>query len=81
MYDRRLIGGCWGVPLAWDGTPADLPGGFTESLARSVESQEAGLPPLGEPAVVDLGEFGHVETEVRPDPPTQLPYEVQVSDS
>ncbi|MEV6410526.1 GNAT family N-acetyltransferase [Kribbella sp. NPDC051718] len=42
---RRLIGGCWGVPLPWDGTVADLPGGFTDSLARSVDSYEAGLTP------------------------------------
>ncbi|TDU90785.1 hypothetical protein EV138_4380 [Kribbella voronezhensis] len=43
--DRRLIAGCWGVPIAWDGTVADLPGGFTDSLARSVESYEAGVVP------------------------------------
>jgi GNAT superfamily N-acetyltransferase len=43
--DRRLIAGCWGVPLAWDGTVEDLPGGFTESLARSVTSYEAGVVP------------------------------------
>jgi GNAT superfamily N-acetyltransferase len=42
---RRLIGGCWGVPLAWDGTVADLPGGFTDSLGRSVEAYEAGVEP------------------------------------
>jgi GNAT superfamily N-acetyltransferase len=42
---RRLIGGCWGVPLAWDGTVSDLPGGFTDSLARSVDSYEAGVEP------------------------------------
>jgi GNAT superfamily N-acetyltransferase len=43
--DRRLIAGCWGVPIAWNGTVADLPGGFTESLARSVTSYEAGVEP------------------------------------
>jgi len=43
--DRRLIAGCWGVPLAWDGTVADLPGGFTDSLARSVTSYEEGVVP------------------------------------
>lgn len=43
--ERRLIGGCWGVPIAWDGTVADLPGGFTDSLARSVLSHEAGVVP------------------------------------
>ena len=34
--DERLIAGCWGVPIAWDGTVDDLPGGFTDTLARSV---------------------------------------------
>jgi len=43
--DRRLIAGCWGVPIAWDGSVEDLPGGFTDSLARSVESYEAGVVP------------------------------------
>ena len=43
--DRRLIAGCWGVPLAWDGTVADLPGGFTDALARSVTAYEKGVVP------------------------------------
>lgn len=43
--ERRLIAGCWGVPIAWDGTVEDLPGGFTDSLARSVDSYEAGTEP------------------------------------
>jgi GNAT superfamily N-acetyltransferase len=43
--ERRLIGGCWGVPIAWDGSVEDLPGGFTDSLRRSVESHEAGVVP------------------------------------
>ncbi|TDW88774.1 hypothetical protein EV647_5783 [Kribbella sp. VKM Ac-2566] len=43
--DRRLIAGCWGVPIAWDGTVADLPGGFTDSLARSVNSYEENVVP------------------------------------
>jgi GNAT superfamily N-acetyltransferase len=42
---RRLIGGSWGVPLPWDGTVADLPGGFTDSLVRSVDSYEAQVQP------------------------------------
>ena len=32
--DERLIAGCWGVPIAWDGTVDDLPGGFTDALVR-----------------------------------------------
>lgn len=43
--DRRFIGGCWGVPIRWDGAVADLPGGFTESMARAVEEHEAGAVP------------------------------------
>ncbi|WP_344144389.1 hypothetical protein [Kribbella yunnanensis] len=43
--DDHLAAGCWGVPLAWDGTVADLPGGYTDSLARSVTSYEAGVVP------------------------------------
>jgi GNAT superfamily N-acetyltransferase len=43
--DERLIGGCWGVPIAWDGTVGDLPGGFTDTLARSVTSYEKGVVP------------------------------------
>jgi len=41
----RLIAGCWGVPLAWDGTVADLPGGYTDALVRAVEGHEAGAVP------------------------------------
>lgn len=45
VEDRRLIGGCWGVPIAWDETVSDLPGGFTDALGRAVESREAGVVP------------------------------------
>jgi GNAT superfamily N-acetyltransferase len=45
VSDERLIAGCWGVPIAWDGTVDDLPGGFTDTLARSVTSYEAGVVP------------------------------------
>jgi len=43
--ERRLIAGCWGVPIAWDGTVEDLPGGFTDSLSRSVTEHEQGVVP------------------------------------
>lgn len=43
--DGQLVGGCWGVPLTWDGTIDDLPGGFTDSLARSVGQHEPGIRP------------------------------------
>ncbi|TCC20085.1 hypothetical protein [Kribbella speibonae] len=45
VAEDRLIAGCWGVPIAWDGTVADLPGGFTDSLARSVTSYEENVVP------------------------------------
>jgi len=43
--DERLIAGCWGVPIAWDGTVEDLPAGFTGTLARAVTSYEEGVVP------------------------------------
>lgn len=45
VAEDRLIAGCWGVPIAWDGTVADLPGGFTDSLGRSVTSYEENVVP------------------------------------
>ena len=41
----RLVGGCWAVPVGWDGTVYDLPSGYTDALARSVEGHEAGVVP------------------------------------
>jgi GNAT superfamily N-acetyltransferase len=41
----RLLGACYGVPLRWDRTLADLPEGYTDSLARSVLEHEAGTRP------------------------------------
>ncbi|MFI7061910.1 hypothetical protein ACIBL3_13070 [Kribbella sp. NPDC050124] len=41
----RLIAGCWGVPIAWDGTVDDLPGGFTDAMVRAVTSYEEGVVP------------------------------------
>ncbi|MEV6285512.1 hypothetical protein [Kribbella sp. NPDC051770] len=43
--ERRLLAGCWGVALAWDGSVDDLPGGYTDALARAVTSYEAGISP------------------------------------
>lgn len=45
VAEDRLIAGCWGVPIAWDGTVSDLPGGFTDSLGRSVTSYEENVVP------------------------------------
>jgi hypothetical protein len=41
----RLVGGCWAAPVHWDGTVHDLPSGYTDALARSVEGHEAGVVP------------------------------------
>ena len=38
-----LVGGCWAVPIAWDGSLDELPAGYTASLARAVEGREAGI--------------------------------------
>ena len=40
-----VAAGGWGVPLAWDGTPGDLPDGYDGSLARSVLDHESGRVP------------------------------------
>ncbi|WP_432942552.1 GNAT family N-acetyltransferase [Kribbella sp. CA-253562] len=42
---ERLQAGCWGVPIAWDGSVSDLPGGYTDAMARAVTSYEAGVEP------------------------------------
>jgi hypothetical protein len=39
------VAGGWGVPLRWDGTVGDLPGGYAESLVRAVEGREHGNAP------------------------------------
>jgi hypothetical protein len=41
----ELVGAGWGVPLCWDGTVADLPGGYTDALARALAAHDAGTPP------------------------------------
>lgn len=38
--DDRLVAGGWAVPVCWDGTVADLPGGYTDSLARALDAQD-----------------------------------------
>ncbi|MGC4937806.1 hypothetical protein [Kribbella sp. DT2] len=43
--ERRLLAGCWGVPLAWDASIADLPGGYSDAVARCVTSYEQGIEP------------------------------------
>jgi hypothetical protein len=44
LDEGAVVSGGWGVPLAWDGTVADLPEGYDAALVRSVEGHEAGNP-------------------------------------
>ena len=41
----RLVGACYGVPLAWTRELDDLPSGFTDSLRRAVTGHDAAVPP------------------------------------
>ncbi len=36
----NVVAGGWGVPLHWDGTVSDLPGGYDHALVRAVEGHE-----------------------------------------
>ncbi|WP_405647126.1 hypothetical protein [Streptomyces uncialis] len=40
--EDRIVAGGWGVPVCWDGSLDDLPGGYDESLVRAVALREAG---------------------------------------
>ena len=35
----------WGIPIRWDGTVADLPGGYTQATIRAVEGREQQITP------------------------------------
>ncbi|MFB7224334.1 hypothetical protein [Streptomyces sp. NPDC056227] len=39
-HEDRIVAGGWGVPVRWDGTPEDLPGGYDDALVRAVELRE-----------------------------------------
>ena len=39
----RVVAGGWGVPIAWDGSVADLPEGYDGALARAVDGHESGV--------------------------------------
>ncbi|QNP76168.1 hypothetical protein IAG44_40055 [Streptomyces roseirectus] len=39
--EDQIVAGGWGVPMRWDGSLADLPGGYDESLVRAVALREA----------------------------------------
>lgn len=42
LEDGRVVAGGWGVSLAWDGTPDDLPEGYRSALAQSFADHEQG---------------------------------------
>jgi hypothetical protein len=43
--DQNPVASGWGIPIRWDGTVADLPGGYTEATIRAVEGREQGIEP------------------------------------
>ncbi|MFE5212572.1 GNAT family N-acetyltransferase [Streptomyces sp. NPDC056600] len=63
----------WGVPVRWDGSPQDLPGGYSRSLVRAVEGHEAGEEPdtlvicgaIVAPSLTGRGLAGQVLTALR----------------
>ncbi len=40
--EDRIVAGGWGVPVRWDGSVADLPGGYDDALVDAVALREAG---------------------------------------
>jgi GNAT superfamily N-acetyltransferase len=40
-----LVAAGWGVPIQWDGRAETLPGGYTATLAQSIEQLDAGMEP------------------------------------
>lgn len=40
LVDDVLTAAAWGVPIPWNGTAADLPSGYSSTLARAVEAAE-----------------------------------------
>ena len=40
--DDVLVAAGWAVPIRWDGGPAHLPEGYTDSLVRAVEGHQRG---------------------------------------
>lgn len=45
LEEDRVVGGGWGVPMAWDGILEDLPSGYDDALVRAVDGREAGIEP------------------------------------
>ena len=45
LRSDSLVGAGWGVPVAWDGGPSTLPGGYSDALERAVRGHQAALTP------------------------------------
>ena len=45
LGDGEPVAAGWGVPVDWDGSPADLPAGYTDTLRRAVRGRETGVAP------------------------------------
>jgi hypothetical protein len=45
LDDDVIVAAGWAVPVTWNGDPADLPVGYTDSLARALASTSAARPP------------------------------------
>ncbi len=43
--DDMIVAAGWSVPLGWNGEPADLPTGYTDSLACAVDGHRCGTEP------------------------------------
>jgi GNAT superfamily N-acetyltransferase len=43
--ENVIVAAGWAVPLRWNGEPAGLPGGYTDSLARAVDGYRRGERP------------------------------------
>ncbi len=43
--DDVIVAAGWSVPLRWNGEPADLPSGYTDSLARAVDGYRSRVEP------------------------------------
>lgn len=45
LDDDRVVAAGWDVPVRWNATIEDLPGGYTDALARAVDGHQAEISP------------------------------------
>lgn len=45
LHEGRVAAGGWGVPLVWDGDPANLPTGYDDALVEAVNEHDSGGTP------------------------------------